>query len=298
MIGGFGGCSVDKISYISHWPDQEQTAYIQDVITIPGGMTLNALVCASRLGIPVSYRGALGKDEEGEYLKNFLNGQAVQTDYCSILTDGSTPYSQIMTSPDGKRTIFHKRGIRDCDYRAEFRPVLEGLKVLLLDGSWMKNAIKWAEEAHRRKIPIVLDLSPNNTHPLRDKLIELADYPVFSTMLAQKISSRESPRDQISELQQRFGGIIIITMGEKGLWYSSGKRVHYKEAFSINPVDTTGAGDSFHGAMAAGVSMGLSLDKSIELAMATAALKCCGKGHEALPDYKQVRSFLNKQLLS
>jgi len=298
MIGGFGGCAVDKISYISHWPEQEQTAYITESLTIPGGMTLNALVSASRLGVQTSYRGAFGPDEEGEYLKAYLNGQGIQTDFSPQLPDGATPCSQILTTPDGKRTIFHKRGIRDCDYRAELKPELGGINVLLLDGSWMRNALEWAKEAHRLKIPIVLDLSPNNTHPLRDKLISLADYPVISSMLAQKMTSLDNPRDQITALQERFGGVILITMGEKGLWYSSDRKLHYKKAFPVDPVDTTGAGDCFHGAMAAGISLGLSLEETVNLAMASAALKCCGRGHKAIPDFNKVQTYLKEQLLS
>ena len=106
MIGGFGGSSLDRIHYISHWPEQEETSYIKSSLTVPGGMTLNALIASSRLGAPSSYYGALGKDEEGDLLEKYMREKGVATGQSLRFPEGETPVSQIMTTPDGRRTIF------------------------------------------------------------------------------------------------------------------------------------------------------------------------------------------------
>ena len=295
MIGGFGGCSLDRINYISHWPLQEETAYIKSSITVPGGMTLNALIASSCLGSPSSYFGAMGQDEEGDYLVRYMKGRrGVGTDTALRFTDCETPVSQIMTTTDGRRTIFHKRGVRDLGYRKQLQPRLDGISLLLLDGSWIENSLEWAEEASLRKIPIVLDVSPNNLHPLLDKLISLADYCAVSSDLGEKITSLPVPADQAAALYKSFGGNIIITRGSEGLWlYNENGPVH-KQAFPVITVDTTGAGDTFHGALAAALFQQQPLPEALDTAMATAAMKCTGKGHSALPDRNKVRLFIKE----
>ncbi len=295
MVGGFGGCALDRISLIDRWPRQEEVCYIKERVKVPGGMTLNALIASSRLGIASSYRGALGKDEDGGFILDYLNHTGVDTNLCRRL-DEPTSMSLIMTDPEGKRTIFHQRGLRDRDYYPALSPGssdrMEELKVLLLDGSWMKNSLEWAEEAASRRIPIVLDMSPNNIHPLRDKLLQLSDYPVLSKSLAEKLTSQSEEDKQVKALYDSYGGVCIVTNGEKGLWFCRDGEVKHIRAFHINPVDTNGAGDTFHGALAAALTVKENLEEALEVAMATAALKCSDKGHNGLRDLGTVEKFI------
>ncbi len=297
MIGGFGGCALDKIAHITGWPRQEETSYIKERFTVPGGMTLNALLAASRLGSPVSYRGALGLDEEGGFLLDCLNAEGVDTANTRRL-NLPTPLSLILTDPEGKRTIFHQRGLRDRDYYPEMSPAdrdrIESLTVLLLDGSWMRNAVEWAEEAKARKVPVVLDLSPNNSHPLRDKLLSLADYPILSGALAQRLTGSSNGLEQAERLQKTYGGVCVVTNGGKGLSYCDGERVRHLDAFPVQAVDTNGAGDTMHGAFAAALTRKDNLEESLKLAMAASALKCTGKGHEGLPDLMEAEAFMRE----
>ena len=209
-----------------------------------------------------------------------------------------TPLSLILTDPEGKRTIFHQRGLRNSDYYPEMSPRgddrIETLSVLLLDGSWIRNAVEWAEEAKARKVPIVLDMSPNNTHPLRDKLLSLADYPILSGALAEKLTGTGDPLKQAELLQKTYGGVCIVTNGEKGLSFCDGIKVRELEAFPVKAVDTNGAGDTLHGTFAAALTIKENLEDSLELAMAASALKCTAKGHEGLPDLEQAESFIRK----
>ncbi len=294
MIGGFGGSSLDRIHYISHWPEQEETSYIKSSLTVPGGMTLNALIASSRLGAPSSYYGALGKDEEGDLLEKYMREKGVATGQSLRFPEGETPVSQIMTTPDGRRTIFHKRGIRGMGYRKELRPRLNGISLLLLDGSWIENSVEWAEEAASRNIPIVLDVSPNNCHPFRDKLISLADYCAISCDLGRKITTLAQPEKQAAALYKSYGGNIIVTHGPEGLWLYNADGPVNKPAFSVKAVDTTGAGDTFHGALAAALYLKQSLPEALDTAMAAAAVKCTGKGHAALPDLEEVGRFIKE----
>lgn len=296
MISGFGGATLDTIHQISHWPNADNTSYIQKSRTAAGGMTLGALIAAARLDAPVSYCGAIGDDKEGSQLIDAMTEYRIASTDCTILKGKQTPVSQVMTDPEGRRTIFHNRGLRNCDFHAELETIkLDNTDLLLLDGSWIENTVHWADAASDKSIPIVLDLSPNNKHPLRDYLIKIADFPVLTEVLAAKISETENNAKQTELLQKRFGGTIIITAGRRGVfWAEDDGKIHHLPAFQVKTVDTCGAGDIFHGAFAAAVHEGQKLDSAISFAMGTAALKCTGMGHEKLPDRSTLQTFLNQ----
>lgn len=297
MISGFGGATLDTIHQISHWPDANNTSYIQKSRTAPGGMTLGALLAAARLSAPVSFCGALSDDDEGRQLIDAMTINRIASDKCNILKGRQTPVSQVMIDPEGRRTIFHNRGLRNCDFHKELDSIdLENTELLLLDGSWIENSVHWAEAASKKSIPIVLDLSPNNLHPLRDDLIKTADYPVLNEVLAAKISGTENNEEQIEFLQKQFGGTIIITAGSRGVfWAGNDTKINHLPAFLVKTIDTCGAGDIFHGAFAAAIHEGQKLDDAIRFAMGTAALKCTGLGQENLPDRNTLQNFLDQE---
>ena len=122
----------------------------------------------------------------------------------------------------------------------------------------------------------------------------LAEYCAISCDLGRKITSLAQPEKQAAALYKSFGGSIIVTQGSKGLWLHNADGIIYKPAFPVKAVDTTGAGDTFHGALAAALYNKQPLQKALDTAMAAAALKCTGKGHTALPDMEEVRHFIKE----
>jgi len=294
MIAGFGGATLDTIHDISHWPGIDETSYITCSRKVPGGMVLGALFAARRLGAEVSFRGALGDDEDGSIMRTMMEKRGISGLDCFILEGENTPVSQIMLDPGGHRNIFHRRGLRNRDFHQPLSlPDLEGVDFLLLDGSWIENALTWADEAARLKIPVLLDLSPNNKHRLRDELIFRADYPVLPVTLAEKITHMSDPSAQIDELHRRYGGTVVITAGSRGVfWKESSGLISHLPAFKVNVVDTNGAGDTFHGALAVFLREGMDFAEALRSAMAAAALKCTGHGQECMPDRTQVSEFL------
>jgi sugar/nucleoside kinase (ribokinase family) len=127
---------------------------------------------------------------------------------------------------------------------------------------------------------------------MRDKLLELADYKAISYELAGKITGIKDPQKQVSLLSGRFGGICLVTKGPDGLWVNLEKGVLHIPSYKVETVDTTGAGDTFHGALAAALDLAFPTEQAIRCAIATAALKCTGKGHDSLPDMEMVQHFL------
>ncbi|MDP3024352.1 MAG: PfkB family carbohydrate kinase, partial [candidate division Zixibacteria bacterium] len=89
---------------------------------------------------------------------------------------------------------------------------------------------------------------------------------------------------------------VVITLSEKGCLWTDSRRVNYLPGFEIEVVDTTGAGDVFHGAFILGLLKKWKMEKIIELASACAALKCRKLGgREGIPSLKEIQDFLKKR---
>jgi sugar/nucleoside kinase (ribokinase family) len=113
--------------------------------------------------------------------------------------------------------------------------------------------------------------------PAVRKLLPYVDFPVVPLEFAELISAGD-PQRAMFEMADQFGGTPVVTLGAEGGLYLEAGRVRRFAARPVAVVDTTGAGDVFHGAFAAGLSRGWTLERTIELATRAAALCCTALG--------------------
>ena len=157
--------------------------------------------------------------------------------------------------------------------------------------------VRWALETARRH-GVTTVLNPAPVQELSDEMLGLVDYltPNAGEVLALtgiEVSDPESGRQAAARLVARGAGTVIITLGEQGALVCDGNSVVHYEAFPVEAVDTTGAGDAFNGALAVGLAAGGSIEQIIPLASAAAALTCTRRGaQDALPTRADVERFL------
>ena len=257
-----------------------------------GGPAANAAVTASRLGYKAAFAGYLGNDIYGKKHIKELEKESVITD---LVVRGSspTPISAILVKPDGKRTLINYRGstkrlkIDDIDF-SNCNP-----KAILFDGLEPEISFPLAEFAKQRGIPTILDAG--SVHYGTKKLIHMVDYLVASEKFAREFTS-ETDEEKAAKKLNEFAPSIVITLGGQGLiWKDPGKIERYP-AFNVNVVDTTGAGDAFHGAFAAGIADGKKWDELLLYSSAVAALCCTKLGARlGIPTSEDVNKFLEKQ---
>jgi ribokinase len=157
--------------------------------------------------------------------------------------------------------------------------------------------VRWAlETARRQGVPTVLNPAP--VQELSDELLSLVTYLTpnageVAALTGIEVRDLESGRQAAARLCERGAGTVIITLGEQGALVCDGASAVHFEAFPVEAVDTTGAGDAFNGALAVGLAAGGSLEQVIPLASAAAALTCTRRGaQDALPDRADVERFL------
>lgn len=283
-----GYACVDINFNTSHHPGPDEKLRATRMHTCGGGPAANAAVAIARLGGRAGFAGYLGKDAFGEaHLQEFIN-EGVDTSGIHR-ADTPTPVAAVTIKPDGDRSI--------VDYRAPNATAPEdsvslaelGAKVLLVDGHQPLLSAKLVEEARVLGIPSLLDAG--SIHDGTLMLYKKVDYLITSEKFAREFSNEDDPRMALATLDGA-APFIAATWGADGVYWQDEEGQHHMPAFDIEPVDTTGAGDAFHGAFAFGLAEGLATRANLRRASATAVLTCLKHGaRSALPEKEKVEAL-------
>ena len=286
-----GHACYDLVFVVDHHPDADEKTFAQKLISCGGGPAANAAVTVSRLGLKSAFAGYLGNDFYGQRHLEEFSQATVNTDSI-VRADSPTPLSAILIKPDGKRTVVNHKGATaplpaDSFDLARWHP-----HVILFDGHEPEVSLALVKAIKGRRISTVLDAG--SVHRGSLKLLELVDYAVVSQKFARECTGKEDPQQAALKLGQHCPA-VVITLGEAGLVWKNEDGSGSLRAFSIDAVDTTGAGDAFHGAFAAGLVSGKPWNDLLAYASAAGAL-CCTKygGRPAIPIAKDLAAFLKK----
>jgi sulfofructose kinase len=269
----------------AHHPTADEKLRATSMHTCGGGPAANAAVTIARLGGSARFCGYLGNDAFADaHLREFASN-GVHADGLHR-GDAPTPVAAVTIKPNGERSII--------DYRAPSALAAEDTisltkfpaKVLLIDGHQPLLSLALIEEARALGIPSILDAGSINdgTQLLYNKV----DYLITSAKFAKHFSGEDDPRTALAALDGA-APLIACTWGADGVYWQDEYGQHHTPAFDIEAVDTTGAGDAFHGAFALGIAEGLKTKQNMRRACATGALTCLRAGaRSALPTRKAV----------
>lgn len=294
-VVGLGLNAMDYISILPHFPQPQAKVRISEVRLEPGGQVATALTTCARLGLKGCYIGSVGSDHLGNLQLESLRREGL--DISSIRTvEGATSQIAfiILEEGIGERTILWHRDDR-LIFPSEELPqevILSG-RLLHLDGRDSRAALQAARWAKDADIPIVIDIDQiydGTTHTL----LSIVDYLISAEDFALRTTNSRDPETAIKVLADRYQAPITgITLGESGAIFSHKGNLIKSKAFKAPVVDTTGAGDVFHGAFIFGILEGWSLEKTITFSHAVAALKCTKIGaRTGIPDLEATIQFL------
>jgi sugar/nucleoside kinase (ribokinase family) len=194
----------------------------------------------------------------------------------------------------GERRFQLARWLQDADpYPLELER-LDSAKCLLVDGMFLRAAVEAAQHARKRGIPVVADLG--GVEGRQRELVSLVDYLVTNEDCARRVAGGDDPERACGLMLEMGPRAVVVTLGERGSVYSDGRQARRQPAFPVSVVDTTGAGDCFHGAFSVGVVRGWALAETVRFASAAAAIKCQQLGGRAgLPRMTEVEAFLKER---
>ena len=275
---GVGHVAIDHLFYVDTTPQPGHKTPARQYRCVVGGMTANACVAAARLGASVRIVAPVGQDAALPRFAEHFSAQGVQCDGLLPVADASSSVSAVLVDGHGERTIINHRGDALSRAPAFDERWLDGAALLLTD----PRCVAWSEAALRaagsRGLPSVLD-ADTAPRPDLQRLVGLAGWTVFSQPGAAAWQDGP-PQTALAAALAAGAGVAVVTLGAAGLmWQRAGQPPQQLPAFDVGPVvDTTGAGDAFHGALGVALAEGQPPEQALRFAAATAALKCLQPG--------------------
>ncbi|GGA94810.1 ribokinase [Brucella endophytica] len=260
-----------------------------DHLTEPGGMAANAAVAIARLGGRASFWGRAGDDEAGRIMSDGFVAEGVDIRNFRLFEGGASSVSGIIVDAGGERQIVNFRGRYPAD--ASWLPLTAlSADCVLADPRWPEGAEALFAEARRRGIPTVLDGDVADIE-MFERLLPLTDHAIFS-----EPGLRGFAGDIDGKALDSAAGfgcrVVAVTRGPAGLTWRDSGGLHDLGAPRVEAIDTTAAGDVFHGAYAFGLGAHLRVADAFLFASSVAAFKCTRPGgRAAIPSLDDLKSF-------
>jgi sugar/nucleoside kinase (ribokinase family) len=296
-VVGLGVSVIDILQLVDHLPEREEVQRAAEMTIQGGGPVATAMVTLARLGARVAMLDAVGDDWRGDLIRKEFEREGVCTDHIQLREGyGSSLASVLVTKDDGARAIVVYPGTAPNLTPTEVpRSVIESASLLHVNGRhWgaCLQACVWAQEAGVR---VSMDGGASLYRPELRQLVPLTDICIVARDFAESFTGESNIHRAARQLVREGPTIVTITDGVRGSWVLSrdGQAFHQQAYLLPDVVDTTGCGDSYHGAFLYGLLKGMSLTETASLASAVAALNSQSLGGRAgLPTYEQVKSFL------
>ena len=297
---GCGIVAVDEILYVECYPPADSKVIVSDTRREGGGLTGTALVAAARFGARAAYAGVLGYDEASNFTLEEFKREGVDISHVIRRPGASTYHGFIIVDQTNKtRTIFSSnKGVVGRSPGEINKELISSCRVLFIDTLEPAGMLRAVQIAHALGIPVVADFESVRDPRILELMAEV-DHLILPRHLAAKLSGSDDPERMVEWLAQNRRACTAVTCGDKGTWYTlMDGIIRHQPAFKIEPVDTTGCGDVFHGVYAACLAQGdIPLDQAILMATAAAAIKATRPGgRSGIPDRHAVEQFLRERL--
>ncbi|MGR5361451.1 sugar kinase [Vibrio mediterranei] len=279
---------LDRVQLVSQLPTQGGKYVAHDYFEVGGGPAATASVAVAKLGHDVDFIGRVGCDSVADTMLSELAGYGVGVDKMVKIEGASSAFSAVIVDEEGERMIVN---YQDKSLLHDATPLknvdFSTYSTILTDVRWIDGAKYALQQARELGIPSVLDA--DITPEAIDELVELADHVAFSEPGLEKFTGTSDPVEGLKIAQKKTSGRVYVTVGSKGCYWLENGELAHQVGLKVDVVDTTGAGDVFHGALAVAVAERMETRQSIIFSNTVAALKCKKLGgREGIPTRKEV----------
>ncbi|KAI6694522.1 hypothetical protein NL676_022232 [Syzygium grande] len=221
VVLGCGSVSVDFLAAVASYPKPDDKIRSTSLKVQGGGNAGNALTCAARLGLNPRLISKVADDAQGKGILKELEADGVDTSFMVISKEGNSPFTYVIVDEQTKtRTCIHTPGYppmvpHDLS-QTNLLSAIDGARIVYFDGRFYDTALVVAQEAVRRKIPILIDAE--RLREGLDDLLKLADYAVCSAKFPQAWTDAPSVASALVSLMLRLPNLrfVIVTLGGEG----------------------------------------------------------------------------------
>jgi ribokinase len=300
-IAVFGSINMDLVARSPRLPKPGETLTGYSFHTIPGGKGANQAVACARLGARTYMIGRVGGDEFGKKLKEELEGAGANHANVMIDQENSSGVALIAVEDSAENMIIVIPGANGAigeDDLARLEEILPRTQVLLLQLEIpLETIISAARIAKKHQVKVILDpapaqVLPNEIYPLLD--IITPNETETERLVGFPINGKQDAAKAARELKHRGVRDVIIKMGRHGAFALIDDQEKFFDVYQVKAIDTVAAGDAFNGALAVGLSEGLSIEESIRWGMACGAISVTREGAQtAMPERDELLTFLD-----
>ncbi|WP_087974631.1 ribokinase [Oceanobacillus rekensis] len=285
-----GSASMDLVVTANSRPKAGETLIGESFQTVPGGKGANQAVAAARLGADVSMIGRVGEDTFGEEIIDNLKGNGVSVDYVETVPQTASGTAHI-TLAEGDNSIIVVKGANDevsPSYLEKAVSILKKADMIMVQQEIPEETIEYiagfCKQFNKRWL-----LNPAPARRISNEVIESA---TFLTPNEHEFAIMFGEEDR-SKVLVRFPNKLLITEGKNGVRYFNGINEEIVPAYTVEPVDTTGAGDTFNAAFAVAVAEGKQIAEALRFANRAASISITKFGAQGgMPTREEVEGSI------
>ena len=297
QITVIGSLNYDMILKVKRLPYEGETMAAEGVSMAAGGKGSNQAAQAAKLGIPTYLIGAVGNDSMGEFLIAEAKKYGIITDRIKVV-EGSTGLGIVNALEDGS---VHATIVRGANYELTKEDIdknmdlLRSSGVIILQNEILPETNKYIMEIARDlDCKVILNAAP--AEELDQEHLAMCDIVVVNEVEASFYCGREikdvnSAMDAIT-ISRELGNTWVFTLGSQGSLVAGGNRCEFIPSHHVKAIETTGAGDSYIGALGYALCEGMDPFDGGRFATCCSAITVCGIGaQQSMPTLEQVKAF-------
>lgn len=296
-IIGLGASTVDILTHVARFPARREVQQALAMAIQGGGPVATAMVAASRLDTKVAMVDSIGDDWAGAFVLREFQNEGVETGLIEVHRGQTTAVSNILVADgDGARAILFLPGSAPEPVLSETqKAAIESAKILHVNGRYWNACVQAVELAKQSGVRVSLDGGADRFKPEMKSLVPLTDICIVARDFAEKYTGLADPSLAAKSLLDAGPQIAAVTDGVHGSWVCTREDCFHQPAFTFpRTVDTTGCGDSYHGAFLAALVKGFTVEKAATIASAVAGINTQQVGGRAgIPTFDEVKKFLN-----
>ncbi|TQR25343.1 ribokinase [Bacillus safensis] len=264
-----GSCSMDLVVTSDKRPNAGETVLGESFKTVPGGKGANQAVASARLGADVYMVGRVGDDAYGQDILSNLETQGVRTSYMKPVTEMESGTAHIILA-EGDNSIVVVKGANNevtPDYVREALSTIDDIGMVLIQQEIPEETVESVcAICSEKEIPVILNPAP--ARKVSQQVLQQAAYITPNEHEAVLMFDGLPTRDALRQYPNK----LLITEGKNGVRYFDGSKEVLVPGVPVEAVDTTGAGDTFNGALAVALTEGKSLYDALAFANLAASM--------------------------
>lgn len=289
QVVGLGLNAVDWICVLPRYPEHNSKMQMERVHKLGGGQAATASALCARYGLKIRYIGRVGNDDVGTYSMGSLQKEPMDISCVDAVAGAFSQFAIILVDrPTGERTILWQRDpkllYREGELKREW--IVQG-QLLHLDGHDQPASIQAARWAREAGMKVSLDI--DRVQAGVEELLELTDFAIPTVDFVCQFSGKQDWKEGLAEVSQATSGFVAVTRGKVGSAAVWRAQIIEVPGIRVQAVDTTGAGDVFHGAFVYSLFQDWSVERCLRFANAAGALACTRYGARAgIPPIEEV----------